>query len=333
MNCVVFGAGAWGTAMAIHLDRQGHTVTLVPRRLEQALKLTAERENTDYLKGHKLSASLQIGLEAIPALMDADVVFLACPSKGLAELVSQIGPALRASSARMVVSLCKGLDQNTLRRPTEVMALAAGKIPVATLSGPSNADEVARGMPTAMVLAAHQDDDTLREVQAALSGPTLRSYTSSDLPGVEIGGTLKNVYAVGAGLCDGLGLGSNAKAAFLTRALQEMMRVGVAVGGRPETFLGLGGVGDLMATAHGGWSRNRTFGEQVAKDAAGAIAALATRRDSVEGYRATDTLTRVAKASQLDAPILFCLHRILFEGLDARVGVTTLMTRDLKPEA
>ncbi len=333
MNCVVFGAGAWGTAMAIHLDRQGHTVTLVPRRLEQALKLTAERDNTDYLKGHKLAPSLQIGLEAIPALMDADVVFLACPSKGLAELVSQIGPALRASSARMVVSLCKGLDQNTLRRPTEVMALGAGKIPVATLSGPSNADEVARGLPTAMVLAAHQDDDTLREVQAALSGPTLRAYTSSDLAGVEIGGTLKNVYAVGAGLCDGLGLGSNAKAAFLTRALQEMMRVGVAVGGRSETFLGLGGVGDLMATAHGGWSRNRSFGEQVAKDAAGAIAALATRRDSVEGYRATDTLTRVAKARQLDAPILFCLHRILFEGLDARAGVTTLMTRDLKPEA
>jgi glycerol-3-phosphate dehydrogenase (NAD(P)+) len=301
--------------------------------LEQALKLTAERENTDYLKGHKLAPSLQIGLEAIPALMDADVVFLACPSKGLAELVSQIGPALRASSARMVVSLCKGLDQNTLRRPTEVMALGAGNIPVATLSGPSNADEVARGLPTAMVLAAHQDDDTLREVQAALSGPTLRAYTSSDLAGVEIGGTLKNVYAVGAGLCDGLGLGSNAKAAFLTRALQEMMRVGVAVGGRSETFLGLGGVGDLMATAHGGWSRNRSFGEQVAKDAAGAIAALATRRDSVEGYRATDTLTRVAKARQLDAPILFCLHRILFEGLDARAGVTTLMTRDLKPEA
>ena len=223
--------------------------------------------------------------------------------------------------------------QNTLRRPTEVMALGLGTIPVATLSGPSNADEVARGMPTAMVLAAHQDDETLREVQAALSGPTLRAYTSSDLPGVEIGGTLKNVYAVGAGLCDGLGLGSNAKAAFLTRALQEMMRVGVAVGGRPETFLGLGGVGDLMATAHGGWSRNRSFGEQVAKDAAGAITALATRRDSVEGYRATDTLTRMAKASQLNAPILFCLHRILFEGLDARAGVTALMTRDLKPEA
>ena len=333
MNCVVFGAGAWGTAMALHLDRQGHTVTLVPRRLEQALKLTAERENTDYLKGHRLPPSLQIGLEAAPALMDADFVFLACPSKGLADLLKQIGPDLRASSARMVISLCKGLDQATLRRPTELMEAAAGRIPVATLSGPSNADEVARGMPTAMVLAAHQDDETLREAQAALSGPTLRAYTSSDLPGVEIGGTLKNVYAVGAGLCDGLGLGSNAKAAFLTRALQEMMRVGVAVGGRAETFLGLGGVGDLMATAHGAWSRNRSFGELVAKDARAAIAALATRRDSVEGYRATDTLTRVAKANQVDAPILLCLHRILFEGLDARAGVTALMTRDLKPEA
>jgi len=333
MNCVVFGAGAWGTAMAIHLDRQGHTVTLVPRRLEQALKLTAERENTDYLKGHKLSPSLQIGLEAVPALMDADLVFLACPSKGLAELLEKIGPALRASSAHMVISLCKGLDQATLRRPTELMEAAAGQIPVATLSGPSNADEVARGLPTAMVLAAHRDDEALREAQAALSGPTLRAYTSSDLPGVEIGGTLKNVYAVGAGLCDGLGLGSNAKAAFLTRALQEMMRVGVAVGGRAETFLGLGGVGDLRATAHGAWSRNRAFGEQVAKDARTAIAALATRRDSVEGYRATDTLTRVAKANQVDAPILLCLHQILFEGLDARAGVTALMTRDLKPEA
>lgn len=333
MNCVIFGAGAWGTAMAIHLDRQGHTVTLVPRRLEQALKLTAERENSDYLKGHKLAPSLQIGLEAGPALMDADLVFLACPSKGLPELLAQIGPELRASSACMVISLCKGLDQTSLRRPTELMAAVAGSIPVATLSGPSNAEEVALGMPTAMVLAAKLDDETLRTVQSAVSGPSLRAYTSSDLPGVEIGGTLKNVYAVGAGLCDGLGLGSNAKAAFVTRALQEMLRIGRTVGGRSETFLGLSGVGDLVATAHGTWSRNRSFGEQVAQNAPAALAALATRRDAVEGYRATDTLHRVALANGVDAPILACLQKILFEGLDARAGVTALMTRDLKPEA
>jgi len=333
MNCAIFGAGAWGTAMAIHLARQGHTVTLVPRRLEHALALTAARENVDYLPGHRLDDSLQVGLEAAPALMDADLVFLACPSKGLPELLRQIGPAVRAAAPLMAISLCKGLDQTTLRRPSELMAAAFGPVPVATLSGPSNAAEVARGLPTALVLAASRDDETLRQVQAAVSGPTLRAYTSADLAGVEIGGTLKNVYAVGAGLCDGLGLGDNAKAAVLTRALQEMMRLGVALGGRAETFLGLGGVGDLMATAHGGWSRNRSLGEQLARDPRGTLAALAHRREAVEGHRATDTLTRLARQRGVDAPILFCLHAILFEGMDPRAGVTALMTRDLKPEA
>jgi len=333
MNCVIFGAGAWGTAMAIHLARQGHTVTLVPRRLEHALSLASARENTDYLPGHRLDESIQIGLEPLPALMDAELIFLACPSKGLPALLEQIGPAVRASSALMAISLCKGLDQTTLLRPSELMAGAFGSLPVATLSGPSNAAEVARGLPTALVLAAAQDDATLRTVQAAVSGPTLRAYTSSDVAGVEIGGTLKNVYAVGAGLCDGLHLGDNAKAAVLSRALQEMIRLGVALGGRAETFLGLGGVGDLMATAHGGWSRNRTLGEQVARDPQGTLAALAHRREAVEGHRATDTLTRLAKQRGVDAPILFCLHEILYHGLDPAAGVTALMTRDLKPEA
>ncbi|MEY4853554.1 MAG: hypothetical protein RIR32_230 [Verrucomicrobiota bacterium] len=333
MNCVIFGAGAWGTAMAIHLARQSHTVTLVPRRLEHALTLASTRENTDYLPGQRLEDSIQIGLEPLPALMDADLVFLACPSKGLPALLEQIGPAVRASSTRMAISLCKGLDQTTLLRPSELMDRAFGPIPVATLSGPSNAAEVARGLPTALVLAAAKDDDVLRSVQAAVSGPTLRAYTSSDVAGVEIGGTLKNVYAVGAGLCDGLDLGDNAKAAVLSRALQEMIRLGVALGGRAETFLGLGGVGDLMATAHGSWSRNRTLGEQVARDPRGTLAALAHRREAVEGHRATDTLTRLARQRGVQAPILFCLHAILYEGLDPRAGVTALMTRDLRPEA
>jgi glycerol-3-phosphate dehydrogenase (NAD(P)+) len=333
MNCVIFGAGAWGTAMAIHLARQGHTVTLVPRRLEHALNLASSRENADYLPGHRLDESIQVGLEPLPALMDADLVFLACPSKGLPALLEQIGPAVRASSTRMAISLCKGLDQTTLLRPSELMARAFGPVPVATLSGPSNAAEVARGLPTALVLAAERDDEVLRAVQAAVSGPTLRAYTSSDLAGVEIGWTHKNVYAVGAGLCDGLGLGDNAKAAVLSRALQEMIRLGVALGGRAETFLGLGGVGDLMATAHGGWSRNRALGEQVARDPQGTLAALAHRREAVEGHRATDTLTRLAQQRGVPAPILFCLHEILYRGLDPAAGVTALMTRDLKPEA
>ncbi|MFZ9344034.1 MAG: NAD(P)H-dependent glycerol-3-phosphate dehydrogenase [Opitutales bacterium] len=333
MNCVVFGAGAWGTAMAIHLRRQGHTVTLVPRRLEQALAISDARENRDYLPGRRIDDSMQIGLEPAPALMDAELVFLACPSKGLPELLSRIGPAAKSAKVRMAISLIKGLDQSTLRRPCELIAEAFGSTPVATLSGPSNADEVAQGLPTALVLAAERDDDLLREVQAAVSGPTLRAYTSSDLIGVEIGGTIKNVYAVGAGLCDGLGLGSNAKAALLTRALQEMMRLGQAVGGKAETFLGLGGVGDLMATAHGPWSRNRALGEALAADAPKALAALAGKKEAVEGHRATETLTRLAKSRGIDAPILFCLHEILYGGLDPRAGVTALMTRDLRSES
>lgn len=333
MNCVIFGAGAWGTAVAIHLDRLGHTVTLVPRRLEQALKLTTERINHDYLPNHTLAHSIQVGLETTPALMDAEIVFLACPSKGLADLLQQIGPELQKSSVLMVVSLCKGLDQNTLQRPTELIQKSIGKIPAATLSGPSNANEVAQGNPTAMVLASLADVEALRTVQTAISGPTLRVYTSNDVAGVEIGGTLKNVYAIGAGLCDGLKLGDNAKAAFLTRALQEMIRVGVALGGKSETFLGLSGAGDLMATAHGSWSRNRSLGQQIAQDPKATLVALKTRRDAVEGYRATEALSRLAQTHKLDAPILFLLQKILYEGLDARTGVTTLMTRDLKSEA
>jgi glycerol-3-phosphate dehydrogenase (NAD(P)+) len=173
----------------------------------------------------------------------------------------------------------------------------------------------------------------MKEVQAVVSGPTLRAYTSTDLVGVEIGGTLKNVYALGAGLCDGLGLGSNAKAAMLTRSLQEMTRLGEALGARPETFLGLGGVGDLMATAHGSWSRNRSLGEQLAKDPQGTLAALAARKEAVEGHRAAEALSKLATSRGLTAPILSCLHAILYKGLDPRAGVVALMTRDLRSEA
>lgn len=333
MNCVVFGAGSWGTAIALHLARQGQTVTLVPRRLEQALDLASSRENRDYLPGFKFDPSLQIGLEALPALMEADLIFLACPSKGLPDLLAQIGPTVKNSSVRMVISLCKGLDQTSLKRPTELMADALGKITVATLSGPSNAEEVARSLPTALVLAAATSQPALQEVQNIISGPSLRVYTSTDVVGVEMGGTLKNVYAIGAGLCDGLQLGSNAKAAFVTRALQEMLRLGEAVGGRSETFLGLSGVGDFVATAHGSWSRNRTLGEQLAHDGPATLKKLQQKREAVEGHRATETIYQLAQKRKITAPILECLYQILYQGLDPKVGVTALMTRDLKSEA
>ena len=333
MNTVVLGAGAWGTAMSIHLARQGHTVTLVPRRAEHALELASSRENRDYLAGHFLDMSVQVGLEPAPALMEADLVFVACPSKGLPELLAQVRPAIdTAQPPRLVLSLCKGLDRATLRRPSELIAEALPGVSVAALSGPTNAGEVARGLPAAVVLAG-RDAQALAEAQSALSGPTLRAYTTDDIVGTEVGGTLKNVYALGAGLCDGLGLGSNAKASFLTRALQEMVRLGVALGGRSETFLGLSGTGDLMATAHGEWSRNRGHGEELARDFTGARAALGARKSVVEGVWAAEAFARIARDRSVDAPILACLDAILRGELEPRAGVASLMARDLKREA
>lgn len=333
MNGVVLGAGAWGTAMALHLARQGHTVTLVPRRQEQALELASGRENRAYLPGHFLDASIQVGLEPAPALMEADLVMVACPSSGLEAMAASLAASLdRAQPPRLVVSLCKGLERGTLRRPSEVLAAALPGVALATLTGPTNADEVARGLPTAVVLAG-ADEAALTEVQAALSGPSLRVYTSDDLPGAEIGGTLKNVYALAAGLCDGLGLGSNAKASLLTRSLLEMVRLGEALGGRRETFLGLSGVGDLMATAHGAWSRNRGLGEEIARDFRGAMASLARRRTVVEGVWATQAFGRIAAGRGIDAPILACLDAILAGKMEPAEGVGRLMGRDLRSEA
>lgn len=333
MNTVVLGAGAWGTAMAIHLARRGHTVTLAPRRAEQALELADRRENRDYLPGHFLDASIQLGLELRPALMEADLVFLACPSGGIAALTAELRGALdRAQPPRLVITLCKGLDRETLRRPSELVAEALPGIAVATLTGPTNAEEVARGLPAAVVLAG-AEPTALSEAQSALSGPTLRAYTSSDLAGAEIGGALKNVYALGSGMCDGLGLGSNAKASLLTRSIHEMVRLGSALGGKPETFLGLSGVGDLMATAHGSWSRNRGLGEEIARDFKGAMAGLARRRTVVEGVWATQAFGRIAAQRGIDAPILACLDAVIAGKMEPAEGVARLMGRDLRSEA
>jgi glycerol-3-phosphate dehydrogenase (NAD(P)+) len=333
MNTVVLGAGAWGTAMAIHLGRQGHTVTLVPRRAAQALELADRRENREYLPGHFLDASIQLGLELRPALMEADLVFLACPSGALAALARELAGSLdRAQPPRLVITLCKGLDRETLRRPSELVLEALPRTAVATLTGPTNADEVARGLPSAVVLAGN-DPSAVAAAQPALSGPTLRAYTSNDLAGAEFGGALKNVYALGSGLCDGLGLGSNAKAALLTRSIQEMVRLGTALGGRPETFLGLSGIGDLMATAHGAWSRNRGHGEALARDVGAAQAGLARRKTVVEGVWATQAFARLAAERGIDAPILLCLDGILAGRLSPAEGVGQLMGRDLRSEA
>jgi glycerol-3-phosphate dehydrogenase (NAD(P)+) len=332
MNFAIIGAGAWGTAMAVHLSRLNHTVTLVPRRFEQALDIASTRENADYLPGVKLPLSIQIGHELTPVLMEADVVILACPSQALRETCVRVKANLGlATQLKLVVSLAKGLELGTHLRPSEVIAAVLPQIAVGALSGPTNAAEVAKGRPAAMVLAATKTDAFLAEVQAALSGPTLRVYLGDDVAGVEFGGCLKNVYAIAAGCCDGLKLGDNAKAALLTRALAEMVRVGVALGAKAETFYGLGGFGDLVATCTGAWSRNRTFGQRLGEGAA-AAELIAASKSVVEGYRTTQSFAGLCKDRGIDAPILGEIYRILYEAKPPAEALSALMTRELKRE-
>jgi glycerol-3-phosphate dehydrogenase (NAD(P)+) len=231
----------------------------------------------------------------------------------------------------MLINLAKGLELGTHLRPSEIIAEAMRDVRVGSLSGPTNALGVARGDPSAMVLAVDYAGNGLEEVQVSLSSPALRVYTSDDLAGVEFGGCLKNIYAIAAGCCDGLRLGDNSKAALLTRALAEMVRVGVALGARPETFYGLSGFGDLVATSYGGWSRNREFGQQIGEGRD--VAALVTnRRTVVEGYKTTEAFASLCAARKIDAPILREMHAILWEGKKPAAALASLMARELKRE-
>ncbi|MFW5883744.1 MAG: NAD(P)H-dependent glycerol-3-phosphate dehydrogenase, partial [Verrucomicrobiota bacterium] len=303
MNIAILGAGAWGTAMALHLDRLGHRVTLTPRRMEQALALASERENRDYLPGYRLPNSMQIGNEIAPVLMEAELVLLASPMAGLRGLCEAMARCGEASwQIRLVAALCKGLETETLKLPGAVMAEWLPAERIATLSGPSFADEVARGLPTAVTLAsAGAPDAVLAEAQQALSGSSFRVYTSRDEVGVEIGGCLKNVYAIAAGVCDGLELGANAKAALLTRALHEMAAHIGELGGEPETLMGLGGFGDLVATCWGPLSRNRGFGERLGQGER-PEAILADRQTVVEGVHSARAFHHLATERGFEMP-------------------------------
>lgn len=330
MNLVVLGSGAWGTAMALHLGRCGHAVTLVARRLEHAMALSSARVNETYLPGHPLPDDLQLGHELKPVLMEADFVFLACPARGVPETSIALQKALPSAKAlRAVVTLSKGLVPETGQRPTEFLAAQLSGLAVGCLSGPSHAAEVASGQPTALTLAG--EGDWIKALQEAISRESLRVYRSPDVAGVEWAGVLKNVYAIGAGISDGLGLGDNARAAYLTRALTEMARLGTILGGQKETFFGLSGLGDLVATCQGSWSRNHQLGEAVARGAEAAVW-IAEKGLAVEGYGTVALLAELSKKRGLDTPILSQVARVLYEGHPAAQALGELLQRDPKEE-
>jgi len=332
INFAVIGAGAWGTAMAIHLARRGQATTLVTRRPEHAVAMQLTRENRDYLPGAKFPETLVVTGDLRAALLGGDVALIASPSHALRSWCGQMRDVIRDSARlQLAVSLVKGLEVGTHLRPSEVMTELLPGVNIATLTGPTNAGEVAQGLPAAMVLAAARFSPFVEQVQAAMSGSTLRLYTSDDLAGAEYGACLKNIYAIAAGLCDGLRLGDNAKAALVTRALTELVRVGEALGARKETFYGLSGFGDLVATCHGSWSRNREFGEKIGAGHS-VESLLAGRKTVVEGYDTTRALHDLCLEKGITAPILSEVYAILYQAKTPANALTALMTRGLKSE-
>ena len=332
MNICILPAGAWGTALAIHLSRKGHTVTLVPHTLEEAMEMGSTRENRRFFPGHPLPADLQVGFEIKPALMEADICILACPSKFLRSVCRNVRSQLDgANSLKLFVTICKGLEEGSNDLPSTVLEAELPDYYHGVLSGPTFASQVADGQPSALVLATDAPEDVMVELQEAISGENLRAYTSDDMVGVELGGSLKNVYAIAAGMCDGLGLRDNSKAALLTRALHELVRVGVALGGRVETFYGLTGFGDLVLTCNGAESRNRTFGELFAKGAS-VESLIEEKQMTVEGYRTSHCFHHICMEKGIEAPILEQIYRILYEGQTADKAIRALMGRELKSE-
>lgn len=332
MNITVLGAGSWGTSMAIHLSNIGHTVQLVSRTMEHALEMASAYENKKYLPGVVWKKSLQISCELLPAIMECEVIVIACPSKGIRPLLEQLQPVLsHAAQLKCFLSLSKGIEKDTCLTPVEVMKEVLPEYQHGVLTGPTYAKEVAIGKPTAMVLAGTFDSDYAQYLQDNFSSNSLRIYHSEDLHGVELASCLKNVYAIAAGICEGLQLGDNARASLMTRSLAEMVRVGVCLGGQPETFYGLSGFGDLLATATGAWSRNRTFGEKIGKGVS-AEQLIHEAVNVVEGYFTTAHFYKLLKDEELDAPILDQIYGVLYEQLAPQKALQLLMQREQKKE-
>ena len=327
-RCAVVGGGAWGTALAHVLARNGHDVRLWAREPDVVESINDEHVNHRFLGGHALHPAVRATGDMQDALENAELVTLVPPSQVLRTVVRGGAKHLRSDATVVVAS--KGIERDTLALMNRVTEEELGDHPVVALSGPSFAAEVADDQPTAIV-AASADGAAAQRVQQAFSAGRFRVYTQEDVTGVELGGALKNVMAVATGIAEGLGLGYNSRAALITRGLAEMRRLGVALGAQPATFAGLAGMGDLVLTCTGALSRNRAVGVSVGQGAT-LEEALAGKETVAEGVYTTQSARALAAREGVDMPIVSAVHRILFEGSPARQAIGELMTRELRAE-
>jgi glycerol-3-phosphate dehydrogenase (NAD(P)+) len=324
----VIGAGAWGTALADLLARNGHPVTMWAYEEDVAASVNQNHENRRFLAGARLASSVRATTDLGEALDGASLIYLATPSQLLRSIL-RAGATHIARGATLCVA-SKGIEADSLELMGDVVAHEVPGRPVVALSGPSFAAEVVAHQPTAVV-AASDDEAASAMVQEALSNTHFRVYTHDDIIGVELGGSLKNVMAVAAGIVDGVGLGFNSRAALITRGLAEMSRLGSALGAKPATFAGLAGLGDLVLTCTGSLSRNRAIGVAVGKGAT-LHEALAGKETIAEGVTTTRSAHALAHREGVEMPIVATVHRILFDGHPARLAVSELMTRELRAE-
>jgi len=331
MRVAVMGAGGWGTALAVLAGRAGHGVRLWSRNAAVVESVNRRRVNSVYLAGHEIPEAVCATADVGAALDGAELVILAAPSHATRELLGRMRGAVGAGA--VFVSATKGVEVETGKRISEVVAdvlggEAAGRF--VCLSGPSFAQEVAEGQPTAVV-AASAEEGWGRLVQAGLSAQNFRVYTNTDVVGAELGGASKNVMALAAGMVAGLGLGTNSVAALVTRGLAEMTRLALAEGARVETLMGLAGLGDLVLTCTGGLSRNRRVGLELGRGRR-LEEVLAGMSEVAEGVRTTRALKLLGERRGVEMPITREVHAVLYEGKSAREAVETLMSRPPRDE-
>ncbi len=324
----VIGAGSFGTALA-HLAAaapEPRSIVLWGRDPEQVDRIRSTRLNTPYLPGIRLSENI-IATHDIGEAADAEVILVVPPSKGIREVAKRLADA---KARGILISCTKGIERGTGLRMSQILHEALPANPIAVLSGPSHAEELSRGIPAAVALGC-EDEALAEKLQRLLSAQTLRIYTSTDVAGIELGGALKNIFAIAAGVADGLGFGDNSKAALVTRAVVEMVRLGVAMGGRAETFYGLSGLGDLMVTCFSRHSRNRAVGERLGHGET-PEAVSGSMQMVAEGVPTTLSAYECARRFGLETPIIDAVYGLIYEGKAPKTVLAEILARQPKAE-
>jgi len=320
----VIGAGSWGTANAISLSKKGIEVNLWVRNFDLLGKIKDTRENSNYLPGVTLPSNIEISNDMEYCCKDADIVVLGTPSHAVRETVKRIKEFVEQD--QVIVNLAKGIENDTLYRMSEIIVDYLPDNPIAVLSGPNHAEEVARDIPSATVVSS-VNKKVAQFVQDAFMTSRFRVYTNPDIIGVELGGSIKNVIALGAGICDGLGFGDNTKAALMTRGIVEISRLGVALGAKQCTFSGLSGIGDLIVTCTSMHSRNYRAGRAIGEGKT-INKILKSTNMVVEGIRTTKSAYKLAESTGIEMPITEEIYKVLFEGADVKDSVLNLMLRN-----